>query len=98
MATTSNEPVMPHRVNLTAGGARLGADLSLPAHPAGVVLFAHGSGSSRFSPRNRYVAQELNRAGLGTLLIDLLTGDEERVDRRTSHLRFDIPLLADRLV
>lgn len=62
------------------------------------MLFAHGSGSSRFSPRNRYVAQTLNSAGLGTLLIDLLTATEEAIDRRTLSLRFDIRLLARRLV
>jgi putative phosphoribosyl transferase len=92
-----SHPVMPHRVTLPAGAVRLGGDLSLPEGPAGVVLFAHGSGSSRFSPRNRFVAGELNRAGLGTLLIDLLTPDEERADRVTANLRFDIRLLADRL-
>ncbi|HEU4752770.1 MAG TPA: alpha/beta fold hydrolase, partial [Armatimonadota bacterium] len=61
------------------------------------VLFAHGSGSSRHSPRNQFVARELNRAGLGTLLMDLLTPEEEAVDLRTRHLRFDIGFLADRL-
>lgn len=75
----------------------LQGDLNLPAHPRGVVLFAHGSGSSRFSPRNRFVAQELNRRGFATLLIDLLTRAEEAVDQRTRHLRFDIALLAERL-
>jgi dienelactone hydrolase len=63
-----------------------------------VVLFAHGSGSGRHSPRNRYVAGELQRGGLATLLIDLLTADEEAVDLRTSRLRFDIGLLAERLI
>jgi hypothetical protein len=63
-----------------------------------VVLFAHGSGSSRHSSRNRYVARLLNEARLATLLIDLLTPDEETVDLRTGHLRFDIGLLARRLV
>jgi putative phosphoribosyl transferase len=89
--------VMPHRVTLATGEVRLGGDLSIPEGPAGVVLFAHGSGSSRFSPRNRFVAGELNRAGLGTLLIDLLTPDEERADRLTANPRFDIPRLAARL-
>ena len=64
----------------------------------GIVLFAHGSGSSRFSSRNRYVAEVLRVGGLGTLLLDLLTPEEELVDTRTAHLRFDIELLADRLV
>lgn len=84
-------------VAFDADGAALEGDLAVPAGARGVVLFAHGSGSSRFSSRNRYVARELNAAGLGTLLIDLLTGQEEAVDRRTAHLRFDIGLLADRL-
>jgi dienelactone hydrolase len=66
--------------------------------PAGIVLFAHGSGSSRLSPRNRFVAEVLQRAGLATLLFDLLTAEEERVDEMTRHLRFDIQLLAERLV
>ena len=76
----------------------LDGDLSLPEHAAGIVLFAHGSGSSRFSPRNREVAGQLNDAGLATLLVDLLTPAEETIDERTRHLRFDITLLADRLV
>src|ERR671914_1589199 len=75
----------------------LSGDLSLPAGAQGLVLFAHGSGSGRHSPRNRYVAQALQRAGLATLLIDLLTPDEEEADLRTGHLRFDIGLLAQRL-
>ncbi|HEU4641112.1 MAG TPA: alpha/beta fold hydrolase, partial [Gemmatimonadaceae bacterium] len=72
--------------------------LGVPPDATGVVLFAHGSGSSRHSPRNRYVAWVLRDAGLATLLLDLLTPDEEAVDARTRHLRFDIALLADRLV
>jgi len=71
--------------------------LSVPTSARGVVLFAHGSGSSRHSPRNRYVADLLNESGLATLLIDLLTEDEQQVDLQTAHLRFDIPLLAKRL-
>jgi len=71
--------------------------LSVPTAARGVVLFAHGSGSSRHSPRNRYVADILNESGLATLLIDLLTEDEQEVDLQTAHLRFDIPLLAQRL-
>jgi len=63
-----------------------------------LVLFAHGSGSSRLSPRNRYVAQSLNASGLATLLVDLLTPDEEAIDRRTGELRFDIEPLAERLI
>lgn len=85
-------------VQFAADGAALEGDLALPADARGVVLFAHGSGSSRFSVRNRFVAAEMNRAGLGTLLIDLLTADEEVMDERTGHLRFDIALLGNRLV
>lgn len=76
----------------------LEGSLALPEGAAALVLFAHGSGSSRFSPRNRYVAGVLQRAGLGTLLIDLLTASEEEEERYTRHLRFDIGLLARRLV
>ena len=76
---------------------RLEGILSLPAPAAGVVLFAHGSGSSRHSPRNRYVADVLNQSGLATLLIDLLIGEEQEVDQQTAQLRFDIPFLARRL-
>ncbi len=71
--------------------------LSLPEGALGVVLFAHGSGSGRFSTRNRYVARLLREAGLGTLLIDLLSREEERIDQVTRHLRFDIPLLGRRV-
>ncbi|MEL6248984.1 MAG: dienelactone hydrolase family protein [Cyanobacteria bacterium J06648_16] len=87
-----------HQVSIAAGSVSLVGDLSIPAGAEGIVLFAHGSGSSRHSPRNRYVAQILNQAGLGTLLIDLLTPEEEIVDQQTRHLRFDIGLLAFRLV
>ena len=79
-------------------GVRLAGDLSIPADAIGVVLFAHGSGSGRHSPRNRFVARVLLEAQLATLLIDLLTEGEEAVDARTGHLRFDIGLLARRLV
>jgi len=77
---------------------RLAADLHIPCKVQGVVLFAHGSGSSRHSPRNQFVARELQKAGLATLLLDLLTEDEEARDARTGHLRFDIDLLARRLL
>jgi putative phosphoribosyl transferase len=73
-------------------------DLAIPMGARGVVVFAHGSGSSRHSPRNRYVARLLNGANLATLLFDLLTPAEEAVDRRTAQLRFDVPLLAARLL
>ena len=85
-------------VEVTAGQITLEGNLTIPQNAHGIVLFAHGSGSSRHSPRNRYVAGELQRRGLATLLIDLLTVEEERVDMRTAHLRFDIGLLAARLV
>lgn len=84
-------------VQIAAGDVTLHGDLGVPADAAGVVLFAHGSGSGRFSPRNRFVAEKLRDAGLGTLLIDLLTEAEERAEAQTRHLRFDIGLLADRL-
>ena len=87
-----------HRdVVVPAGGTRLDGDLGLPRGARGLVLFAHGSGSSRHSPRNVQVATGLQRAGFGTLLLDLLTPEEERVDARTRQHRFDIPLLASRL-
>ncbi|MEO9319875.1 MAG: alpha/beta hydrolase [Nitrososphaera sp.] len=85
-------------VSVNAGNVELEGDLVIPSRARGLVLFAHGSGSSRHSPRNRYVARVLHDAGIGTLLIDLLTLDEERIDAYTMHLRFDIPLLAKRLV
>ena len=84
-------------VYVTAGRVTLEGNLLIPDGATGVVMFAHGSGSSRFSSRNRYVADVLRRSGVGTLLIDLLTREEEAVDMRTAHLRFDIALLADRL-
>lgn len=86
-------------VRLDVGrGVDLYGDLIVPDGASGVVLFAHGSGSSRFSPRNRHVADVLRAHGLGTLLFDLLTAREEALDERTAALRFDIPLLAERLV
>jgi putative phosphoribosyl transferase len=84
-------------VMLRAGPVELEGNLGVPEGARGVVLFAHGSGSGRNSPRNRYVARALRESGLATLLIDLLTPDEEEVDLRTGHLRFDIGLLAGRL-
>jgi pimeloyl-ACP methyl ester carboxylesterase len=82
---------------MTLPGAELGGYLTIPEDARGLVLFAHGSGSSRHSPRNRYVAETLQEAGLGTLLMDLLTHDEEAVDQFTREHRFDIGLLAHRL-
>ena len=88
-----------HRpVTVEVPGAGLDGYLSLPTAATGVVVFAHGSGSSRHSPRNRYVADVLNEGALATLLIDLLTADEQEVDLQTAQLRFDIPFLANRLV
>src|SRR5262245_50268567 len=89
---------LDHLVRLPVGSIQLEGALTLPDPARAVVLFAHGSGSSRHSPRNRRVAATLNQAGLATLLLDLLTGEEESVDWRTAHLRFDVSLLADRLV
>jgi len=83
-----------HLIQVPVDGLSLEGALKLPERPTGLVLFAHGSGSSRFSPRNNFVADELRRAGLGTLLIDLLT----RVEDQDYERRFDIPLLTERVV
>lgn len=85
-------------VRIPAGAVELEGELVLPDSAAGVVLFAHGSGSSRHSPRNRFVAQSLQEGRLATVLMDLLTAAEERIDSRTGELRFNIDLLASRLV
>jgi len=85
-------------VQITAGGATLHGNLLIPARARGLVAFAHGSGSGRHSPRNQYVAEALRRAGLATLLFDLLTLDEEAEDLITGRQRFDIDLLARRLI
>lgn len=85
-------------VLVPAGPVALEGSLGIPDGALGVVLFAHGSGSGRHSPRNRYVARALREAGLSTLLVDLLTPEEEEVDLSTRRLRFDIGLLAERLV
>ncbi|HKG90592.1 MAG TPA: alpha/beta fold hydrolase [Gemmatimonadaceae bacterium] len=98
-APSSGSGTRPVRIAAGDGGVTLDGDLTLPAGDArGVVAFAHGSGSSRHSSRNRYVAGVLVEAGLATLLMDLLTREEEREDEWTRHLRFDIGLLAGRLV
>ena len=91
-STTTTPVAVPIR------GQWLPGDLSMPEEALGIVLFAHGSGSSRHSPRNQYVARTLERHRLATLLIDLLTPDEEAIDERTAKYRFDIPMLAERLV
>ncbi len=85
-------------IRIPVGSTILDGDLVIPAAARGLVLFAHGSGSSRHSSRNRYVAEVLQEAGFATLLMDLLTRGEEAVDLRTAELRFDIPLLSRRLV
>src|SRR5438132_9725857 len=85
-------------VQIQAGQAALSGNLHIPDGAAALVLFAHGSGSSRHSPRNQFVARTLNNAGLATLLFDLLTPEEESIDARTAELRFNIGLLAERLV
>lgn len=84
-------------VRISLGAVALDGSLASPVGARGIVLFAHGSGSSRHSPRNRRVADVLHQAGLGTLVFDLLTPEEEQLDARTAELRFDIPLLAERL-
>jgi dienelactone hydrolase len=85
-------------VQLAAGPVALAGDLAVPDGACGIVLFAHGSGSGRHSPRNRFVAEVLQAGGLATLLFDLLTEEEEYQERYTRHLRFDIDLLARRLI
>ncbi|MCP3973560.1 MAG: alpha/beta hydrolase [bacterium] len=85
-------------VSIPYGEKELLGELTVPDQPVGVVIFAHGSGSSRHSPRNREVADALRARGLGTLLMDLLTAEEEHEERYTRHHRFDIHLLANRLL
>jgi putative phosphoribosyl transferase len=85
-------------VAIPADGVELAGDVVVPPDARGVVVFAHGSGSGRFSPRNRAVAGVLNQAGLATVLLDLLTAEEEAIDLRTGHLRFDVALLARRVI
>ena len=85
-------------VSVEADGVDLAGNLLLPRNARGIVVFAHGSGASRFSSRNRYVAEVLRAGGMGTLLLDLLTREEEGVDDRTAQLRCDIDMLAKRLV
>lgn len=98
MKTSTISGALIHRlVCITAGEVRLYGELDVPADASGVVLFAHGSGSSRHSPRNQFVARVIREAGIGTLLFDLLTRDEEEEDAHTGYLRFDIEMLAGRL-
>ncbi|MEI6351609.1 MAG: dienelactone hydrolase family protein [Verrucomicrobiota bacterium] len=93
MAVQSEQEVI-----IPLGKLALDGELQIPRNARGIVLFAHGSGSSRLSPRNQFVARILREAGVGTLLFDLLTREEEVIDSFTRHLRFDIALLAERLV
>jgi dienelactone hydrolase len=94
----SPETVIERPVRIPAGGVTLAGDLAVPTGTRGVVVFAHGSGSGRFSPRNRAVAEALVAGGLATLLMDLLTADEEAEDLRTEELRFDVRLLGERVI
>lgn len=98
MSSLHNDVSEARAVRVPAGGVLLNADLTIPRGARAIVAFAHGSGSSRHSVRNRYVAEILNGYKFATLLADLLTENEEVIDMRTRHLRFDIPMLADRLV
>ena len=98
METYTKRKKLRDNVRIKVGPVELDGDLRVPDNATGIVLFAHGSGSSRTSPRNRFVASELNNKGIATLLFDLLTPEEEEVDLKTAHLRFDIQLLAQRLV
>lgn len=94
--TTRRQHDADTQVHIPIENTDLQGDLHLPSNPLGVVIFVHGSGSSRFSPRNRFVAEELNKHGFGTLLLDLLTEEEHRIDTETMEYRFNIPLLASR--
>lgn len=98
MENTKTSEEAGHLITIPMRWGTLEGVLDLPENACGLVLFVHGSGSSRHSPRNRAVAHQLRRAGLATLLIDLLTAEEEAIDVRTHHLRFDIGLLAERVV
>ena len=93
MSSSLNEDV-----SISCDSIMLRGDLTVPSDASGIVIFAHGSGSSRHSPRNIYVAQTLQDKGLATLLFDLLTKEEEDEERWTAHIRFNIPLLAERLI
>lgn len=98
MDRTSAQKVEERLVRVASGSVTLEGNLNVPVSARGVVLFAHGSGSSRHSPRNGYVASVLSQAGFATLLLDLLTPNEEMEDRLTGHLRFNITFLAERLI
>lgn len=98
MSDTKRELQFDQVISIASGKVQLEGELKVPQGASGIVLFAHGSGSSRHSPRNQYVARTIRDAGVGTLLFDLLTSEEEAVDAYTRHLRFDINFLAKRLV
>jgi len=98
MKESSNNGKNNHEVRIPINSIVLEGNLVIPEGAQGIVIFAHGSGSSRHSSRNKYVAWKLQKEGFGTLLFDLLTAEEERIDMVTAHLRFDIDLLANRLV
>jgi dienelactone hydrolase len=98
MPATTQLNIHEQLVRIPCGRVSLEGMLSIPSDPTGIVLFAHGSGSSRHSPRNRAIAAELQSASHATLLMDLLTLDEEHVDNATSEFRFDIAMLAQRLI
>ena len=98
MATSARLQTVKEELEIPFGSLTLRGDLLVPEEPTGLVVFAHGSGSGRLSPRNRFVAEVVRRKNIGTLLFDLLTEEEEAVDIHTRHLRFDIDLLAQRLI
>lgn len=98
MTNAMRSPYRASEISIETNSVKLKGDLVIPNQARGIVLFAHGSGSSRFSPRNRHVAQLLQQSRFATLLIDLLTAREEKIDRLTKQLRFNIGLLAERLV
>ena len=89
---------LPRAIRIPAGSVTLEGEIHVPPGAEGVVLFAHGSGSGRHSPRNRFVAGRFRKAGIGTVLFDLFTAEEERADAARGHLRFNIGLLTQRLV
>jgi predicted alpha/beta-hydrolase family hydrolase len=98
MSYTKTETRIVRDVLIPSGKVELEGELNVPAGASGIVLFAHGSGSSRHSPRNKFVARTLQESGIGTLLFDLLTQEEEEEEKYTRHLRFDIGLLSKRLI
>ena len=98
MSDTKDELQVEQVIDISSGKVQLEGELKVPQRANGIVLFAHGSGSSRHSPRNQYVARTIREAGVGTLLFDLLTKEEEAIDSYTAELRFNIEFLARRLV